>query len=676
MAVKAKYEAGALRRTLSKSRFKLAYECPTKLYYNDRPQEYANDKNEDPFLRNLARGGFQVGALAKTYFPQGHDITTLDKTEALEQTKWLLTQDDIVIFEAAFLFETLFVRADIVKKVGQSLFLYEVKAKSYDPDDEDDGFWLKKKAQLREKWKEYLYDIAFQYHVVRNAMPALSVTPYLYLADKRKVATVDGLNQRFFLTKENGRELVRHNPRLAKSELGEPILGAFSVAKECEAILAGKPNGEDAPDWPAKWTFAEWIRNLAATYEKDLPAAPLITPSCKECQFYVDKEKHPGKRSGLEECWTKALALPADTFQKRVPSFEIWRAPSKELFKNGLFFMDQVTEDELRPKSSKAEARSGLTTAERKIYQWKQTLAPQPQALFDKASFDEVAKSVTYPLHFIDFETCTVAIPFHRGMRPYEQIAFQYSHHILEKDGTIRHAGQWLSNQPGQFPNFEFVRRLKAELEHDQGTIFRYHSHENTVLNQVRAQLKAVSPQEVPDRDRLIAWIETIAKPTGKSSDKWEPVRPMVDLFELVIRFFWHPRMGGSNSIKVVLPAILEFSSFLQQKYAKPVYRGLNLAETIWVKKERGKILDPYKSLPPVFTDLDNETLDRLYSDEDIADGGAATVAYAKMQFVQMSDVERKAITEALYRYCELDTLAMVMLWEAWTHHPKNPLHP
>ena len=113
-----------LGRTLTKSRFNLAFECPTKLYYADRPQEYANDKNDDPFLRNLARGGFQVGALAKTYFPAGHDITAIDKAEALEQTRLLLTQNDIVVFEAAFLFENLFVRADIVKKVGKSIFLY------------------------------------------------------------------------------------------------------------------------------------------------------------------------------------------------------------------------------------------------------------------------------------------------------------------------------------------------------------------------------------------------------------------------------------------------------------------------------------------------------------------------------------------------------------------------
>ena len=39
-------------------------------------------------------------------------------------------------------------------------------------------------------------------------------------------------------------------------------------------------------------------------------------------------------------------------------------------------------------------------------------------------------------------------------------------------------------------------------------------------------------------------------------------------------------------------------------------------------------------------------------------------MAYARMQFDEMSDFERKELAEALLRYCELDTLAMVMIYE------------
>ncbi len=44
--------------------------------------------------------------------------------------------------------------------------------------------------------------------------------------------------------------------------------------------------------------------------------------------------------------------------------------------------------------------------------------------------------------------------------------------------------------------------------------------------------------------------------------------------------------------------------------------------------------------------------------------GGAALTAYARMQFEEMSDYERSEIQKALLKYCELDTMAMVMIWE------------
>ncbi len=49
-------------RYLTKSRFKLALECPTKLYYTAKA-EYGNTKEHDEFLQALAEGGFQVGEL-------------------------------------------------------------------------------------------------------------------------------------------------------------------------------------------------------------------------------------------------------------------------------------------------------------------------------------------------------------------------------------------------------------------------------------------------------------------------------------------------------------------------------------------------------------------------------------------------------------------------------------
>ena len=56
-----------------------------------------------------------------------------------------------------------------------------------------------------------------------------------------------------------------------------------------------------------------------------------------------------------------------------------------------------------------------------------------------------------------------------------------------------------------------------------------------------------------------------------------------------------------------------------------------------------------------------------LISDESVLrDGGAAMIAYARAQYEEMGEYEREQLFQALRKYCELDTLAMVMLYEGW----------
>src|SRR4051794_9249341 len=112
---------------LTKSRFALASDCPTKLYYNENKQ-YANQALEDTFLAELAKGGFQVGALAKCYFPGGTDIGEADFEKAASKTWELLHQENVIIYEAAFLYNNFFIKADIIEKKGNAIKLIEVKA--------------------------------------------------------------------------------------------------------------------------------------------------------------------------------------------------------------------------------------------------------------------------------------------------------------------------------------------------------------------------------------------------------------------------------------------------------------------------------------------------------------------------------------------------------------------
>jgi hypothetical protein len=276
-----------------------------------------------------------------------------------------------------------------------------------------------------------------------------------------------------------------------------------------------------------------------------------------------------------------------------------------------------------------------------------------------------------YPLHFIDFETSMVAIPFNKGRHPYEGIAFQFSHHMVHEDGRIEHRGQYLNITPGVFPNYDFARHLKRELEQDTGSIFRYATHENTYLNFIYRQLRA-NQNDIPDSEILCNFIRTITKSASNSAEQWAGQRNMIDMLELVKRYYYDPATKGSNSIKGVLPAILNSSEFLQKKYSEPIYGAdsgipsLNYRDWQWIKLENGSVIDPYKMLPKMFQDITEKELELLSDDDELKDGGAALAAYARLQFEEMSDYERLEIRKALLKYCELDTFAMVMIYEGW----------
>ena len=54
--------------------------------------------------------------------------------------------------------------------------------------------------------------------------------------------------------------------------------------------------------------------------------------------------------------------------------------------------------------------------------------------------------SLAYPLHFIDFETTMTALPFHKGMRPYEVVNFQWSCHTIKKVGDKPVHSEWIKS--------------------------------------------------------------------------------------------------------------------------------------------------------------------------------------------------------------------------------------
>ena len=91
-----------------------------------------------------------------------------------------------------------------------------------------------------------------------------------------------------------------------------------------------------------------------------------------------------------------------------------------------------------------------------------------------------------------------------------------------------------------------------------------------------------------------------------------------------------------------------------------------NFKDWTWLKTKDGKIIDPYKQLPKMFQDLSAKDIKLLSFDNTLGDGGAALTAYGRLQFEEMSDYEREEIKKALLKYCELDTFAMVLIYEGW----------
>lgn len=643
-------------RYLTKSKFKLGMQCPTKLFYSDKREEYANRSLDDPFLMELASGGFQVGALARQYFPGGELIVTQNDDAAVEVTEDYLRRPEVTLFEAAFRHGDLFVRTDIVVKNGNRLDLIEVKSKSFDFADESG---CQTKEGLNADFKQHIEDVAFQKHVISLARPELEVCAHLMMVDKAVTAATEGLNQKFRLATDiTGRKYVKVSDSLTQEDLELPVLRAISVDGSCGRAYAADYQGR---------SFAAHVEWLADHYVRDQKIPGVPAGVCKKCEFRAVVDDAT-KKCGYRECWSAALGwTDADFVDPTV--FDVWSVKAEPLIKAGKIKLSDIALEDITPKKDTSPYKTA-----RKWLQITKARAKDATPWIDRDGLTAEMAGWQFPLHFIDFETAMPAIPFKQGRRPYEGIAFQFSHHTVDRDGNVEHRGQFLETTPGIFPNYQFVRVLKAQLETDGGSIFRYHNHENSYLNTIWKQLKA-DVTDIPDKDELCTFIESIAKPTDSLKGEWEAgARNMIDLYDLVIRYYYDPAMVGSNSIKHVLPATLNSSEFLQAKYSEPIYggpdgiRSYNFIEPKqWVVLDKGKVVDPYKSLGKLFEDESDHDYEVLTSGiDEINDGGAAMATYGKLQYQEMPDEERAALNGGLLRYCELDTLAMVMIYEAW----------
>jgi hypothetical protein len=154
----------------------------------------------------------------------------------------------------------------------------------------------------------------------------------------------------------------------------------------------------------------------------------------------------------------------------------------------------------------------------------------------DRDSLEEFLDRLRYPLYFIDFETIAPAIPVYEETRPFEDLVFQYSLHVLEKEGARPVHYSYLA--PGNIdPRPEVIRQL-TELLGKSGSILAYYAdYEKRCIKSM--------VERVPE---YAAWFEATV---NRFIDLFIPFRRM---------FYYSPVQEGSASMKKVLPALTGIS--------------------------------------------------------------------------------------------------------------------
>ncbi|MDD5593344.1 MAG: DUF2779 domain-containing protein [Candidatus Margulisbacteria bacterium] len=154
------------------------------------------------------------------------------------------------------------------------------------------------------------------------------------------------------------------------------------------------------------------------------------------------------------------------------------------------------------------------------------------EAHIDRAALNEFLKQISYPVYFLDFETIAPAVPVYDNSRPYQEVPFQYSLDVVEKEGAEPVHYEYLA--PGDVdPRPEVLKQLKERLG-EAGSIIAYYAP---------FEIKVIKNAAEVYRDYL-PWSDAVQK---RFVDLLEPFKNFV---------YYHPGQEGSASLKRVLPAI------------------------------------------------------------------------------------------------------------------------
>jgi len=189
------------------------------------------------------------------------------------------------------------------------------------------------------------------------------------------------------------------------------------------------------------------------------------------------------------------------------------------------------------------------------------------------------------PVHFLDFETCNPALPRFAGTRPFQQVPFQWSDHVLRKDGTLDHL-EYLHTEETD-PREPLVESLVQSLG-TEGSIVVYSGFEERIIRSLA--------------DEVEEWREDLLAIAGR----------IVDLLELIRSHYYHPEFRGSFSIKDVLPALIDDLNYDDLEIQEGSQAATAFVEMLDPETSRSRTLDLEHALR-AYCYRDTEAMVRLF---------------------------------------------------------------
>jgi len=586
---------------LTKSNFRLGIDCKQKLKYYKL--KYPSTSEDDPMIKFFADGGFMVEAIAHAVMREANPNVEFEFT--LKHDRYQARVDGWEMFD-------------------EKIILTEIKSSSVESGDQRQFFT--KRGEVESKSRLRLLDITFQAMVAKRIYPDHEIVPRLCAVNKTKRSNLEAIYANIdFLDVADAdhkkpRAVFRGDSRaLAVDHFLEFIVVTDVVEKLMDEVVRESQDLLDFLDGKQSYT-------------------PLIAPMpCKKCE-YRGAALLP---NGFDECW----GLP------RVDPHFI------DLYQG---FSSNVQKEKVQEKISQRDFH--LVNLPVEAYDTGESYAAprrnQVQVALSGREFQDPQlitelRGLTFPLHFIDFEASRIPVPYLPGMKPYEQVAFQFSCHTLDSPDSneLKHT-QWL-NLHDVYPNEEFIVELRKAIG-DAGTVLVWSHYEASTIKSVRQQLTELGKVD----DSLLMWFQGLV---GVDGNKEKAPTRIVDMLKISQKYYCHPSMNGSHSIKRVLDAVWSDASFL---WTDTWFRQYYFPGT------GNSPIDPYKTLE-VHSELFglDETADEQDSESHgVTDGVGAMRAYQSLLYgLRRGDENyRNQLIEAMYKYCALDTAAMVMIWRYW----------